>query len=165
MPLINLSLLRDPFGLTHVSKRRFTFLTATSARPLDCGLYAEDSLWCTPHRDRNCLTNCSSVAAVSEEPVNVKRSSAISSTPPQTVCSTKDSSVQPTKVTGKSLTERDSYEASSVLQSEATVPTVECSPAPLEPRNLRSRGENSLPGPLLRKRRLQLLKDHLDFKT
>ena len=55
MPLINLSLLRDPFGPTHVSKRRFTFLTATSARPLDCGLYAEDSLWCTPHRDRNSL--------------------------------------------------------------------------------------------------------------
>ena len=36
-------------------------------------------------------------------------------------------------MTGKGLTERDG--------KEATVPTVECSPAPLEPRNLRSRGK------------------------
>ena len=36
---------------------------------------------------------------------------------------------------------RDSDEASSVLRSEAIVPTVECSPAPIEPRNLRPRGK------------------------
>ena len=108
-------------------------------------MWRDSSKWCKvgyPEEDKltskevdqeRSETNCSSVAAVSEEPVNVKRSSAISSTPPQTVCSTKDSSVQPTKVTGKGLTERD--------EKEATVPTVECSPAPLEPRNLRSRGK------------------------
>ena len=33
-------------------QRRFTFLTASSARPLDGGLYADDALWFTPYRDK-----------------------------------------------------------------------------------------------------------------
>ena len=48
------SWLRLPVGLVLHISRRFAALTATSARPLDCGNATEDTRWRTPQRRRNC---------------------------------------------------------------------------------------------------------------
>ena len=52
MPRINWWLLRVPPGPMHDFKSLFAFFTATSALPLDWGLYAAELLWCTPHLDK-----------------------------------------------------------------------------------------------------------------
>jgi hypothetical protein len=43
----------EPDGPTLSMSVRFAFFTATSARPLDRGKWADETLWCTPHRERN----------------------------------------------------------------------------------------------------------------
>ena len=46
------SLSSEPVGPMLSIRVRLAFLTATSARPLDCGKATEDMRWWTPHRDR-----------------------------------------------------------------------------------------------------------------
>ena len=48
--LIKRSLSSDPVGPTFARKRRFADFTATSARPLDCGKYADDRRCRMSHR-------------------------------------------------------------------------------------------------------------------
>ena len=50
MPCRKLSVSRVPDGPIQDKRNRLTFLTATSALPLDLGKYAEDILCFTPHR-------------------------------------------------------------------------------------------------------------------
>ena len=53
--LKNLSLSRVPLGPKFARIRRLVAFTATSARPLDWGKYADDTLCLTPHLSRNSL--------------------------------------------------------------------------------------------------------------
>ena len=53
--LKNLSQSRVPVGPRFACIRRLVAFTATSARPLDWGWYAEDTLCLTPHLSRNSL--------------------------------------------------------------------------------------------------------------
>ena len=49
MAFKKLSVFKDPEGPIFERKSLLAVLTATSARPFDCGKYAEDSRWLTPH--------------------------------------------------------------------------------------------------------------------